>query len=222
MSQLLYLVKLLYCLLRAWDGACFDLLLRQIGQKILTAPIIVASDPRSRRYQVRKKDWSFSKNTKTLSNFKQSKIVYRANLIVYIQPVWQYQGSDQVTDHGSNQCSYPWIIPILKIIHLRKDIWGRSLTQQMEVVPQRIQSRGEREWLLVIWEREREWLSPFPNFGNGNGNEKFHSQLLGTGTGKFHSQFLGTGMEIPFPHIDIVIPGNGNGNYIAKLSGSFS
>ena len=51
---LLYLVRLLY-LLRACDEACFNLLLRQIAQKILTAPIIVASDPRSRRYQERKK-----------------------------------------------------------------------------------------------------------------------------------------------------------------------
>jgi len=64
---------------------------------------------------------------------------------------------------------------------------------------------------LVIWEWEREWLSPFPNFGNGKGNEKVHSQLLETGAEKFHSQFLGTGMEIPFP---FPIFGNGNGNSI--------
>ena len=71
---------------------------------------------------------------------------------------------------------------------------------------------------------------PIPKLWKGNGNEKFHSQLLGTGTGKFHSQFLGTGMEIPFPHFGngnetLLFPGmtgNGNGNCIAKLSGSFS
>ena len=66
--------------------------------------------------------------------------------------------------------------------------------------------RGERKWLLDIWEREREreWLSPFPNFGNGNGNDKFHSQLLGTGTG----------MKISFP---IFGNGNGNGNSIPEF-----
>ena len=63
-------------------------------------------------------------------------------------------------------------------------------------------SRGEREWLLNIWEREWEWLNPFPNFGNGNGNDKLHSQPLGTGTG----------MKIPFP-----IFGNGNGNSIPEF-----
>ena len=66
------------------------------------------------------------------------------------------------------------------------------------------------------------WFHGF--FGDGNGNEKFHSQLSGTGTGKFHSQVLGMGMEIPFPHFGngnetLLFPGmNGNGNIIAKLS----
>ena len=55
-----------------------------------------------------------------------------------------------------------------------------------------------------IWEREWEWLNPFPNFGNGNGNDKLHSQLLGTGTG----------MKIPFP---IFGNGNGNGNSIPEF-----
>ena len=39
-----------------------------------------------------------------------------------------------------------------------------------------------------FWEQEREWLSPFPNFGNMN--EKLHPQL-------------GTGMKIPFPFFGI-------------------
>ena len=39
-------------------------------------------------------------------------------------------------------------------------------------------------------------VSPFPNFGNENENDKLHSQLLGTGTG----------MKKSFP-----IFGNGNG-----------
>ena len=64
--------------------------------------------------------------------------------------------------------------------------------------------RGEREWLLDIWEREWEWLNLFPNFGNGNGNDKLHSQLLGTGTG----------MKISFP---IFGNGNGNGNSIPEF-----
>ena len=61
--------------------------------------------------------------------------------------------------------------------------------------------RGEREWLLDVWERE--WLSPFPNIANGNGNEKLYSQFLGTGTG----------IKIPFP---IFGNGNGNGNSIPE------
>ena len=75
-------------------------------------------------------------------------------------------------------------------------------------------NRGEREWLLDIWEREREWLSPFPNFGNGNGNEKLYSQLLGTGTG-LKNQFpnFGNGNENSIPKFrerewDVVIPEN--------------
>ena len=40
-------------------------------------------------------------------------------------------------------------------------------------------SRGEREWHLGI--REREWIIPFPEFGNGKGIEKIHSLNSGTG-----------------------------------------
>ena len=36
-----------------------------------------------------------------------------------------------------------------------------------------------------FWERERKIA--FPTFGNGNGNDKFHSQFLGTGTGMTNS-----------------------------------
>ena len=32
--------------------------------------------------------------------------------------------------------------------------------------------RGEREWLLRVREREGNWKSPFPKFGNGKGIEK--------------------------------------------------
>ena len=40
---------------------------------------------------------------------------------------------------------------------------------------------GEREWYLGVWEREREWIIPFPKFGNGKGIEKkTHSLNLGT------------------------------------------
>ena len=31
--------------------------------------------------------------------------------------------------------------------------------------------RGEREWHLGVREREREWIIPFPKFGNGKGIE---------------------------------------------------
>ena len=44
----------------------------------------------------------------------------------------------------------------------------------------------------------------FWTFGNGNGNDKLHSQLLGTGTG----------MKISFP---IFGNGNGNGNSIPEF-----
>ena len=43
------------------------------------------------------------------------------------------------------------------------------------------QQRGEREWLLGVREREREWIILFPKFGNGKGMEKAHSQNSGTG-----------------------------------------
>ena len=65
---------------------------------------------------------------------------------------------------------------------------------------------SEREWSFRL--SERELLSPFPHFGNGNGNEKLHSQLLGMGTGMrnripdiwqrewdLHSRLLGTEMR---------------------------
>ena len=80
-----------------------------------------------------------------------------------------------------------------------------------------------------LWERERELLNPFPNFGNGNGNEKSHSQLLGTGTGMINSipNFWEREREwqIPFPTFGngnetLLFPGmigNGNGNGIKKL-----
>ena len=42
-------------------------------------------------------------------------------------------------------------------------------------------SRGEREWLLGVQEQEREWIIPFPKFGNRKGMEKTHSQNSGTG-----------------------------------------
>ena len=32
--------------------------------------------------------------------------------------------------------------------------------------------RGEREWHLGVREREREWIIPFPQFGNGKGMKK--------------------------------------------------
>ena len=34
------------------------------------------------------------------------------------------------------------------------------------------QQQGEREWHLGVREREREWIIPFPKFGNGKGIEK--------------------------------------------------
>ena len=41
-------------------------------------------------------------------------------------------------------------------------------------------SMGEREWLLGIRERVREWIFPFPKVGNRKGMEKIHSQSSGT------------------------------------------
>ena len=44
-----------------------------------------------------------------------------------------------------------------------------------------ILNRGEREWLMRVREREGNWKSPFPKFGNGKGIEKAHSRNSGTG-----------------------------------------
>ena len=58
-----------------------------------------------------------------------------------------------------------------------------------------------------FWEREWEWKITFPNFGNWNGNDKLHYQLLGMGMRnqipkwewehewKLQSKLLGTGMS---------------------------
>ena len=40
--------------------------------------------------------------------------------------------------------------------------------------------RGEREWLLGVWEREWEWVILLPKFRNGKGTEKDPSQNSGT------------------------------------------
>ena len=37
------------------------------------------------------------------------------------------------------------------------------------------QSRGEREWLMGVREREQEWIIPFPKVGNGKRMIKEHS-----------------------------------------------
>ena len=70
--------------------------------------------------------------------------------------------------------------------------------------------RGEREWHLGVREQEREWIIPFPKFGNGKGIEKTHSLNSGTGrewkktipkirewegNEKIYSQNSGTGRE---------------------------
>ena len=104
-------------------------------------------------------------------------------------------------------------------------------------------SRGEREWLLRVWEREGNWKSPFPKFGNGKGikksnpkfrewegNEKIPFPKFGNGKGmkKIHSQNSGTGREWknPFPKFG---KGNqrppflgmtGNGNSRSPLGGN--
>ena len=97
--------------------------------------------------------------------------------------------------------------------------------------------RGEREWLLRVREREGNWKSPFPKFGNGKGikksnpkfrewegNEKIPFPKFGNGKGmkKIHSQNSGTGREWknPFPKFGkgnqrppfLGMTGNGNGN----------
>ena len=74
-----------------------------------------------------------------------------------------------------------------------------------------------------LWERELELLSPFPNFGSGN--EKLHSQLLGTGTGMINSipNFWERERQILFPTFGngnetLLFPGMiGNGNGLKKL-----
>ena len=50
-----------------------------------------------------------------------------------------------------------------------------------EFFPPKVYVRGEREWLLRVREREGNWKSPFPIFGNGKGIEKAHSRNSGTG-----------------------------------------
>ena len=45
-----------------------------------------------------------------------------------------------------------------------------------------IHQRGEREWLLGVWEREREWLIPFPKFGKGKVMKKTFPKF-GNGNG---------------------------------------
>ena len=68
-----------------------------------------------------------------------------------------------------------------------------------------------------LWEREL--LNPFPNFGNRNGNEKLHSQLLGMGMTNSIPNFWERERErewqIPFP-----IFGNGNDKFHSQLSGT--
>ena len=82
----------------------------------------------------------------------------------------------------------------------------------MHVAPDQysIYNRGERELLLGVREREREWIIPFPKFRNGKGIEKTHSLNLGMGrewkktipkirewegNEKIYSQYSGTGRE---------------------------
>ena len=62
--------------------------------------------------------------------------------------------------------------------------------------------RGEREWHLGV--REREWIIPFPKFGNGKGIEKTHS--LNSGTGREWKKLFpkfgnGKGMKKSIPEI---------------------
>ena len=71
-----------------------------------------------------------------------------------------------------------------------------------------IHHRGEREWLLGIWEGDREWTIPFPKFRNGKGMEKTHSQNSGTGR-EWKNPFpkFGNGNQRP-PFLGMT--GNGN------------
>ena len=65
-------------------------------------------------------------------------------------------------------------------------------------------SRGEQEWHLGVREREREWIIPFPKFGNGKGIEKTHSLNSGTGrewTKPFPKFGNGKGMKKSIPKI---------------------
>ena len=71
--------------------------------------------------------------------------------------------------------------------------------------------RGERERLLGVWEREREWIldnsnpkvreregngkNPVPKFRSGKGTKKTYSHNSGTGIRGFHSwEWTGTGI----------------------------
>ena len=59
-------------------------------------------------------------------------------------------------------------------------IWRRKRSQSIPNPRERILSpkkrergcRGEQEWLLGVREQEREWISPFPKFGNRKGMKK--------------------------------------------------
>ena len=77
--------------------------------------------------------------------------------------------------------------------------------------------RGEREWLLDFWEREREWLNPFPNFGIGNGNgnripeicereREWKNAFPNFGNGNGNEKFIPNFREREW---EVGIPGNG-------------
>ena len=85
--------------------------------------------------------------------------------------------------------------------------------------------KGEREWHVGVQEREqeREWIIPFPKFGNGKGmeepipwiwewegNEKNLFPKFGNGKGmkKIHSHNSGTGIRGSHPQ---EYPGTGTG-----------
>ena len=75
-------------------------------------------------------------------------------------------------------------------------------------------NRGEREWHLGVREREREWIIPFPKFGNGKGIEKNPFPQFGNGKGmkKKHSQNSGMGKEWKN-----LFPKFGNGKGMKKI-----
>ena len=117
-------------------------------------------------------------------------------------------------------------------------MWSTSRSRRNSKLTKfEMSSRGEREWLLRVQEREGNWKSPFPKFGNGKGikksipkfrewegNEKIPFPKFGNGKGmkKIHSQNSGTGREWknPFPKFGkgnqrppfLGMTGNGNGN----------